>query len=177
MATPKQAVLQLGPNWRYDPRTRGARNIKSGATVSRRQLEKRYGRLQEEGYTSFEAKAKARAAQRLTGFREEKTGKFGRTFNTLAEAQRAIEGAPKGSAAVVLAYGNNPVRAYGRRQQRNVWRQLNFRADARATRRGVVPKSEPMDAQDMARAWDRRAARAVGRVMNAPRRFKVIITK
>jgi hypothetical protein len=59
MASQTAILAQLGPSWRYDRRTRGYISD-SGERISRRQADVRYGRLKEQGFTSYESKAAAR---------------------------------------------------------------------------------------------------------------------
>jgi len=62
MSSVKQALEKLGSGWKYDSKTRGATNLETGEKISRRQLDKNYGLLSSQGFTSYEQKAKSRPA-------------------------------------------------------------------------------------------------------------------
>jgi hypothetical protein len=51
-----------GAGWRYNPKTRGWRNTRTGETLSRRQYDERYGRLARRGIPTPEAQARQRRA-------------------------------------------------------------------------------------------------------------------
>lgn len=62
MASQTAILAQLGPGWRYDRKTRGYLSD-TGERLSRRQADKRYGLLKQQGYGSYEEKAAARQAK------------------------------------------------------------------------------------------------------------------
>ena len=128
--------------------------------LSRRQLDKRYGRLAEEGFTSYEAKAKARASTGLSGFRRAKSaGVFERTVDNARERKAVLRGFPGDARVTILVQGDDPKESYGQKC-RNVWRAMNF-----APRRG---RARPMRADELLDVWDRSATRAGG-VIRRPR--------
>jgi hypothetical protein len=54
-----------GAGWRYNPKTRGWRNTRTGEILSRRQYDERYGRLARQGIPTPEAQARQRRAAGL----------------------------------------------------------------------------------------------------------------
>jgi len=54
-----------GSGWRHDPKTRGYTNARTGEVLSRRQYDKRFGTLAREGFSTYEAEARARRAKGL----------------------------------------------------------------------------------------------------------------
>ena len=56
--------------WHYDKKTRGVYNDKTHEKISRRQFDKNYGLLKEEGFKGFKQKADFNKKAGLTGFKK-----------------------------------------------------------------------------------------------------------
>jgi hypothetical protein len=150
--THADAIRALGPDWVADPATRGARNYRTGETISRRQIDK--ARIAAAGYGSgsFEAKAKARRAIGLAGFREGKfPGVYERTITDARSRKQVLRALPRGSRVRVLVYGDVDRGTSGKAGV-GVWRTMNFPPAARGT--------APVRADELVEVWDRWASRA-----------------
>jgi hypothetical protein len=171
MATSRELVRALnetrGHGWVYDARTRGAFNIVTQERVSRRQLEKLPGgALAREGFRSYEAKAKARRAQGLSGARQIRPGEYEITVTDKRGRKAAIAALPQRGVDVrVLVQGDDPRGYYpgDGRKRRGVWRTLNLTGG---------PRGGWMEAGDLLSVWDKRASRA-GQVLESPRQWKI----
>lgn len=60
---------ELGKEWEYNPKTRGAINTKTGEKISRYKRENAYGLLKAQGFKSFAEKAKVRKAAGIRDFK------------------------------------------------------------------------------------------------------------
>lgn len=171
MATPRQVAVQLNrdrsrgpPAWVYDPRSRGLVNAVSGARISRRQLDKQYGVLAEEGHASYEAKAEARRATGMRGFRRTRAGVFELEIDDPRKRKAILRGLPPNTLVQVLVRGHVNVRGVrspgGEAEE---WRPMNF-----AQRQG---RARPMTAADMLSVWDNRASKAQSRQVRDPTRW------
>jgi hypothetical protein len=158
MLTPRQLVAGLGAAWVYVGKTRSARNLVTGETVSRRQLEKMQGgRLATEGFTSYEAKAKARRASGLTGYTQTRPGVYEISVNSARKRKEALRKLPPHANVRMLAYGQRDVGKYGEGKSMG-WITMNF-----APGQGTATW---MSAEDMLSVWDSRATRAGKKVAN-----------
>ncbi len=83
--------------WAYDKNTRGVFNAE-GQKLSRRQFDKTYGLLSQQGFSGFEEKAKTRNSFRLTGFKSPPNfpNYFERSFLSRAEMLDYVSLIPNG---------------------------------------------------------------------------------
>lgn len=172
MATPRQVAQVLGPNWVYNPRTRGVENPMTDEKMSRRQFDKLYGTLAAEGHTSYEAKAKARREIGLAGFRKvpgkRDTYELTVEREDVAKRKGIIGRLPGQHRVIILEQGDDPRKKYGRRRTKDVWRTMNF-----ARRLGTAT---PMPAGAMHEIWDKRAYGAS--TLGKPKRWVIrVITR
>lgn len=160
-----------GHGWVYDARTRGAFNVVTQERISRRQLEKLpSGRLAEEGFTSFEAKAKARRAAGLTGYRQVAPGQYQKIITDPRRRKAEIAALPRDALVRVKVQGDDPTGSYpgdGRRRH-GVWRTLNFLPAA--------GRASWMSPEDIVSVWDNRASRA-GKVLANPKRWAIVVSR
>jgi hypothetical protein len=172
MAAPREAVRHLGPGWIYDPRTRGARNLATGDRISRRQLDRRYGALATEQFTSYERKAKARAASGLKGFRQVRPGVYEKTVKDKRQRKAILQGLPQQRSRVTMLVQGRVDYPWGAAGESgaegaNQWRHMNFsRASGRAA---------PMTPEDILSVWDNRAYKA-GQVVKDPKKWIIRVT-
>jgi hypothetical protein len=86
----KEGLANLGLDWQYNPKTRGAFNISTGEKLSRRQFDKTVGLLKQQGFTSFEEKASKRKAEGLKGLRQYKHPKIKNAYSISFDSKEAM---------------------------------------------------------------------------------------
>jgi hypothetical protein len=138
--------------WAYDSRTRGFENVRTGERISRRQVDKLYGTLADEGFTSYEAKAKSRRAMGLAGFRRVgTTDVYERVVDSARERKAILRTLPPNARVRVLVGGTVHHGVSGA-SGTNAWRTMNFPPTARGT--------APVQAHELLDVWDRWASRS-----------------
>jgi Lhr-like helicase len=104
-----EAVAQrIGVDWHYDTKTRGIKNTATGEKLSRRQFDKTYGLLKEQGYTSFEEKGKKRKALGLDQYWKKKPETkrlYYKRFKTIEDARQYAALLPKDYKIYIQLYG------------------------------------------------------------------------
>jgi Lhr-like helicase len=104
-----EAVAQrIGQDWHYDPKTRGIKNTATGEKLSRRQFDKRYGLLKEQGYQSFEQKGKARKEVGLDQYWKKVSGAkrlYYKRFKSIEQAREYAKTLPNDYKVYIQVYG------------------------------------------------------------------------
>ena len=81
---------ERGKGWEYDKKTRGVVNVNTGERLSRRQFDKTYGLLKEQGFRGFEEKRDYRKEQKIPKTMKSKHNFSGFPQNTFESREEML---------------------------------------------------------------------------------------